>query len=92
VTITRTTSLDEAIRHANATRYGLQGAIFTSDIQTALTAAARLEFGGVMINEAPTFRADQMPYGGIKASGNTKEGPGWAVREMTEERLVVLQT
>jgi acyl-CoA reductase-like NAD-dependent aldehyde dehydrogenase len=92
VTITRTASLDEAITKANATRYGLQGAIFTSDIQTALAAAARLEFGGVMINEAPTFRADQMPYGGIKASGNTKEGPGWAVREMTEERLVVLQT
>ena len=50
-----------------------------------------LEFGGVTVNEAPTFRADQMPYGGVKASGNTKEGPAWAVREMTEERLVVLQ-
>ena len=49
-----------------------------------------LEFGGVIVNEAPTFRADQMPYGGIKASGNTKEGPAWAVHEMTEERLVVL--
>ena len=42
------------------------------------------------INEAPTFRADQMPYGGVKDSGNTREGPRWAVREMTEERLVVL--
>jgi acyl-CoA reductase-like NAD-dependent aldehyde dehydrogenase len=56
-----------------------------------LAAAQRLEFGGVTVNEAPTFRADQMPYGGIKASGNTKEGPAWAVREMTEDRLVVLQ-
>ena len=53
--------------------------------------ARELEFGGVTVNEAPTFRADQMPYGGVKDSGNTKEGPAWAVREMTEERLVVLQ-
>jgi acyl-CoA reductase-like NAD-dependent aldehyde dehydrogenase len=92
VTLTRTSSLDEAIDQANATRYGLQAAIFTRDLSTSLAAARRLEFGGVMVNEAPTFRADQMPYGGVKASGNTKEGPGWTVREMTEERLVVLQT
>jgi acyl-CoA reductase-like NAD-dependent aldehyde dehydrogenase len=92
VTLTRTTTLDDAIEQANATRYGLQAAIFTSDIHAALEAARRLEFGGVTINEAPTFRADQMPYGGVKASGNTKEGPAWAVREMTEERLVVVQT
>jgi acyl-CoA reductase-like NAD-dependent aldehyde dehydrogenase len=90
VTLTRTASLDDAIAQANATRYGLQAAIFTSDIRAAITAAQRLEFGGVTINEAPTFRADQMPYGGVKASGNTREGPAWAVREMTEERLVVL--
>ena len=57
----------------------------------ALAAAHGLEFGGVVVNEAPTFRADQMPYGGVKASGNTKEGPRYAVREMTEERLIVLQ-
>jgi acyl-CoA reductase-like NAD-dependent aldehyde dehydrogenase len=92
VTLTRTATLDEAIEQANATRYGLQAAIFTSDLRASLSAARRLEFGGVTINEAPTFRADQMPYGGVKASGNTKEGPAWTVREMTEERLVVLQT
>src|SRR6266516_3921953 len=92
VTLTRTADLDDAIEQANATRYGLQAAIFTGDIHPALEAAKRLEFGGVTINEAPTFRADQMPYGGVKASGNTKEGPAWAVREMTEERLVVVQT
>jgi acyl-CoA reductase-like NAD-dependent aldehyde dehydrogenase len=91
VTLTRTTSLDDAIEQANATRYGLQAAIFSSDIRTCLEASRRLEFGGVTVNEAPTFRADQMPYGGVKASGNTKEGPAWTVREMTEERLVVLQ-
>jgi acyl-CoA reductase-like NAD-dependent aldehyde dehydrogenase len=90
VTLTKVQSLDEAIDGANATRYGLQAAIFTGDIHAALQAAQRLEFGGVLINEAPTFRADQMPYGGVKASGNTREGPAWAVREMTEERLVVL--
>jgi acyl-CoA reductase-like NAD-dependent aldehyde dehydrogenase len=90
VTLTRVNSLDDAIERANATRYGLQAAIFTAAIAPALEAAQRLEFGGVLINEAPTFRADQMPYGGVKASGNTREGPAWAVREMTEERLVVL--
>jgi acyl-CoA reductase-like NAD-dependent aldehyde dehydrogenase len=92
VTLTRVGSLDEAIEQANSTRYGLQAAIFSSDIGSCLEAARRLEFGGVTVNEAPTFRADQMPYGGVKASGNTKEGPAWSVREMTEERLVVLQT
>jgi acyl-CoA reductase-like NAD-dependent aldehyde dehydrogenase len=90
VTVTRVASLDDAIEQANATRYGLQAAIFSTDLPTCLEAARRLEFGGVIVNEAPTFRADQMPYGGVKASGNTKEGPAWAVREMTEERLVVL--
>jgi acyl-CoA reductase-like NAD-dependent aldehyde dehydrogenase len=84
-------TLDEAIERANATRYGLQAGIFTSNVRTALEAARRLEFGGVTVNEAPTFRADQMPYGGVKDSGNTREGPAWAVREMTEERLVVVQ-
>ena len=83
--------LDEAIDAANATRYGLQAGIFTTSLRTALTASSRLEFGGVTVNEAPTFRADQMPYGGVKDSGNTREGPAWAVREMTEERLVVVQ-
>ena len=90
-TVTAFDSLDEAIALANGTRYGLQAGIFTSDIKAALRAARELEFGGVTVNEAPTFRADQMPYGGVKDSGNTREGPAWAIREMTEERLVVLQ-
>ena len=84
-------SVDEGIERANATPFGLQAGIFTAAIDTALRAADGLEFGGVTVNEAPAFRSDQMPYGGIKASGNTKEGPAWAVREMTEERLVVIQ-
>jgi aldehyde dehydrogenase (NAD+) len=84
-------SLEQGIARANGTKFGLQAGIFTSSLGAALDAAERLEFGGVTVNEAPTFRSDQMPYGGIKASGNTKEGPAWAVREMTEERLVVIQ-
>ncbi len=84
-------TLDEAIAAANATRYGLQAGIFTASIRSALRASSALEFGGVTVNEAPTFRADQMPYGGVKDSGNTREGPAWAVREMTEERVVVIQ-
>ena len=90
VTLTRVGSLDEAIELANSTRYGLQAGVFTERLKSALEAARRLEFGGVTINEAPTFRADQMPYGGVKASGNTREGPAYAVRELTEERLVVI--
>ena len=90
-TITPYGSLDEAIELANGTRYGLQAGIFTANVKTALEAARRLEFGGVTVNEAPTFRADQMPYGGVKDSGNTREGPAYAVRELTEERLIVLQ-
>ena len=84
-------TLDEAVSRANGTRYGLQAGIFTRDVKAALQAARTLEFGGVTVNEAPTFRADQMPYGGVKDSGNTREGPAYAVREMTEERLVVIQ-
>jgi acyl-CoA reductase-like NAD-dependent aldehyde dehydrogenase len=91
VTLNRVGSVDEAIELANGTRYGLQAGVFTASVATALDAARRLEFGGVTVNEAPTFRADQMPYGGVKDSGNTREGPAYAVRELTEERLVVFQ-
>ena len=70
---------------------GSRRASSRGDVKDALRAAQALEFGGVTVNEAPTFRADQMPYGGVKDSGNTREGPAYAVREMTEERLVVLQ-
>jgi acyl-CoA reductase-like NAD-dependent aldehyde dehydrogenase len=90
-TVTAFDALEEAIALANGTRFGLQAGIFTRDLSSALDAARTLEFGGVTVNEAPTFRADQMPYGGVKDSGNTREGPAYAIREMTEERLVVLQ-
>jgi acyl-CoA reductase-like NAD-dependent aldehyde dehydrogenase len=90
VTVNPVDSVDEAIELANSTRYGLQAGIFTGALETALRAARELEFGGVTVNEAPTFRSDQMPYGGVKDSGNTREGPAYAVRELTEEHLVVL--
>ena len=85
------TTLDEALRLADDTRYGLQAGIFTASLASALRAARELRFGTVLVNEVPTWRADQMPYGGVRESGNTKEGPASAVREMTEERLVVIQ-
>ncbi len=84
-------SFDEAVALANDTRYGLQASVFTADIATALDAARRLDFGGVLVNESPTWRADQQPYGGLRDSGNTREGPAYAVEEMTERRMVVLQ-
>ena len=90
VTVNRYGTLDEAIELANGTEFGLQAGIFTGSIRTAMRAAQELEFGGVTVNEAPTFRADQMPYGGVKESGNTKEGPAYAVRELTDERVVVI--
>ena len=90
-TVTAVESLAEAIALANGTRFGLQAGIFTASLDNALRAARELEFGGITVNETPTFRADQMPYGGVKDSGNTREGPRYAVREMTEERLVVVE-
>jgi acyl-CoA reductase-like NAD-dependent aldehyde dehydrogenase len=83
-------SLDEAIALANDTRYGLQAAIFTNRLADAMTAFQALDFGGVLVNEVPTWRADQQPYGGVRDSGNTREGPAYSVREMTELRMVVL--
>jgi acyl-CoA reductase-like NAD-dependent aldehyde dehydrogenase len=85
-------SVDEGLKIANNTAYGLQAAIFTRDLSTAFHAVRTLDFGGVLVNEVPTWRADQMPYGGIRDSGNTREGPAYSIREMTETRLVVIDT
>jgi acyl-CoA reductase-like NAD-dependent aldehyde dehydrogenase len=82
--------LDDALALANDTVYGLQAAIFTADLAAAMRAARTLDFGGVLVNEVPTYRADQQPYGGLRESGNTREGPRYAVDEMTETRLVIL--
>jgi acyl-CoA reductase-like NAD-dependent aldehyde dehydrogenase len=90
-TIDRYSDFGEALRMANDSKFGLQAGVFTRDLGRGLEAANTLEFGGVLINEVPTFRADQMPYGGVKDSGNTREGPAFAVQELTEERFVTLQ-
>ncbi|MEI6403203.1 MAG: aldehyde dehydrogenase family protein [Actinomycetota bacterium] len=90
VTVTAYDDLSAAIDMANDTDYGLQAAIFTSDISKALTAVRSLDFGGVLVNEVPTWRADQQPYGGLRDSGNTREGPAFTIKEMTEIRMVVI--
>lgn len=90
VTVAVYDDIDEALRLANDSKYGLQASIFTSDISTALKAVRTLDFGGVLVNEVPTWRADQQPYGGLRDSGNTREGPAFSVKEMTEIRMVVL--
>jgi acyl-CoA reductase-like NAD-dependent aldehyde dehydrogenase len=83
-------ALDEAIDACNGSEFGLQAGIFTRDLRSAYAAVDRLTFGGVVVNESPSWRVDHMPYGGVKASGLGKEGPASAVREMTLERLVVM--
>jgi acyl-CoA reductase-like NAD-dependent aldehyde dehydrogenase len=83
-------NLQEAINLANGTRYGLQAGIYTQDIDSAFRASQALDFGGVLINEIPTWRADMMPYGGVKDSGNTREGPAYAVESFTDLRLTVV--
>jgi acyl-CoA reductase-like NAD-dependent aldehyde dehydrogenase len=90
VTVAVYDDLDEALRQANDSKYGLQASIFTCDISKALKAVRTLDFGGVLVNEVPTWRADQQPYGGLRDSGNTREGPAFSVKEMTEIRMVVL--
>jgi acyl-CoA reductase-like NAD-dependent aldehyde dehydrogenase len=82
---------DEAITMVNDSKYGLQAGIFTRDLSKAMRAAREMENGGVMINEVPTFRVDLMPYGGQKGSGIGREGPEYAVEEMTEIRVVGME-
>jgi acyl-CoA reductase-like NAD-dependent aldehyde dehydrogenase len=84
------TDVEEAFALANDTRYGLHAGIFTADLAVAKRAIEVLDFGGVIVNDVPTWRADQMPYGGLRDSGNTREGPAYAVEEMTEIRSAVI--
>ncbi|MGA7436150.1 MAG: aldehyde dehydrogenase family protein [Solirubrobacterales bacterium] len=90
-TVDRFSDFDQALAMANDSKFGLQAGVFTRDIGRGLKAAHTLEFGGVLINEVPTFRADQQPYGGVKDSGNTREGPAYSIIELTEERMVTFQ-
>ena len=90
VTIQSYDSLDDALALANDSAFGLQAAVFTQNLTNAIKAFQTLDYGGVLVNEVPTFRTDQMPYGGLRDSGNTREGPAYSVREMTEQRLVII--
>ena len=81
--------IDDAIAVANASPLGLQAAIFTARVDRAMAWARRLDYGAVLINETPTFRADHMPYGGVRDSGDAREGPGAAVMEMTRPKLII---
>ncbi len=83
-------TLDEAINLANDSRYGLQAGIFTRSVDVAFYAARHLEVGGVIVNDSSSYRADNMPYGGVKDSGIGREGPEQAVYEMTYPTTVVL--
>lgn len=81
--------LDDAIARVNAGPYGLQAGVFTRDIERGFRAARLLKYGGVLINDVPMFRADHMPYGGMKSSGIGREGPKYAIEEMTELKIIV---
>jgi succinate-semialdehyde dehydrogenase/glutarate-semialdehyde dehydrogenase len=85
-------TLDEAVEIVNATPFGLAAGIFTNRLLDALSAARRIEAGGVHINETSSSRVDLMPYGGSKDSGFGREGPHYTVQEMTEERVVTIAT
>jgi acyl-CoA reductase-like NAD-dependent aldehyde dehydrogenase len=87
--VQRYTDLDRIIALVSESPYGLQCGIFTGSVTTAIDAARRLRTGGVIINGTSTWRTDQLAYGGVKSSGIGREGPRYAIREMTEERLVV---
>jgi len=81
---------EDALARANDSRYGLQAGLFTSDVQKVWRALDALQVGGLVHDDVPTFRADRMPYGGVKDSGAGREGPRYAYEELTEPRLLVL--
>ncbi len=81
---------EEVIAKVNDSDYGLQAGLFTNDLRFAMKAAREIEVGGLIVNDASAYRVDHMPYGGVKRSGTGKEGPAYAIEEMTEERLIVL--
>ncbi|MEV0390307.1 aldehyde dehydrogenase family protein [Nonomuraea sp. NPDC050643] len=83
--------LDEAFATVNRSRYGLHAAVFTRSLATAFAAIERIEAGGVVVNEVPGFRADNMPYGGVKDSGIGREGPRFAIEELTVTRMAIIR-
>jgi glyceraldehyde-3-phosphate dehydrogenase (NADP+) len=90
IVLERFKGFDEAVGMVNDSRFGLQAGVFTPSLESAMEAFERIECGGVMINDVPTFRIDPMPYGGVKESGMGREGVKYAMEEMTELRLMVI--
>ncbi len=88
VSLVKFRDFEDALKMVNDSHYGLQAGIFTNDLKNAFKAIESLEVGGVIINDFPTFRVDQMPYGGVKMSGTGREGPRYAMEEMTEIKFV----
>lgn len=91
VTLAPYDTFEEALARVNDSRYGLQAGVFTNDLGRIQAAFDTLEVGGIIVNDAPTWRADRMPYGGVKESGIGREGPFYAMEEFTEPRLLVLR-
>ena len=90
ITVSAYDDFDEAIKRANNTDFGLQSGVFTQNINRVMQAFESVEVGGLQVNDVSTFRVDQMPYGGVKGSGIGREGPRYAIEEMTEMKLMVL--
>ena len=90
ITVSVVDGADAALAAVNDSAYGLQAGLFTHDLQLAFRAAAELEVGGLIIGDVPSYRADQMPYGGVKGSGFGREGLRSAMADFTEERVLVL--
>jgi acyl-CoA reductase-like NAD-dependent aldehyde dehydrogenase len=82
--------IEDAIRGVNDSSFGLQTGVFTNDLAHAWRSFNELEVGGVIVNDVPTYRVDHMPYGGVKDSGQGREGLRWAIEDMTEIRIMVL--
>ncbi len=90
ISVTPYDEFDEAVKIANTSDYGLQVGIFTQNINRVMRAFEEMDVGGVIINDIPSFRVDHMPYGGVRGSGTGREGPKYAIEEMTELRLLVI--
>jgi acyl-CoA reductase-like NAD-dependent aldehyde dehydrogenase len=90
VTVEPYDEFSEAVRSINDSPYGLQAGVFTRDAVLIQTAFDELEVGGVMIGDVPSFRVDQMPYGGVKDSGLGREGLRYSIEDMTERKLLVM--
>lgn len=91
VCLTTVPDFDTALKVANDSRYGLQAAVFTASLATALRAVDELDVGGVVVNEVPGFRSDIMPYGGVKDSGIGREGPRFAIEEYTVTKMALIR-